>query len=46
MAKLLIWGHATRGQEVIEILEMLGGKNVYDHFQGYSLYWGVLGGES
>lgn len=27
MAKLAILGHATRGKEVIEILEMLGGKN-------------------
>ena len=27
MAKLAIKGHATRGNEVIEILEMLGGKN-------------------
>ena len=27
MAHLAIKGHATRGQEVIEILEMLGGKN-------------------
>lgn len=28
MANLAIKGHATRGKEVIEILEMLGGKNV------------------
>ena len=27
MATLAIRGHATRGNEVIEILEMLGGKN-------------------
>lgn len=27
MANLAIKGHATRGKEVIEILEMLGGKN-------------------
>lgn len=27
MAKLAILGHATRGKEVIEILEMLGGRN-------------------
>ena len=26
MAKLAIKGHASRGKEVIEILEMLGGK--------------------
>lgn len=29
MANLAIKGHATRGKEVIEILEMLGGKNKY-----------------
>lgn len=27
MAQLAILGHATRGKEVLEILEMLGGKN-------------------
>jgi len=31
MAKLLIWGHKTRSQEVIKILKMLGGKNVNDY---------------
>lgn len=31
MAKLLIWGHKTRSQEVIEILETLGGENVRDY---------------
>jgi hypothetical protein len=31
MAKLAIKGHTTRGKEVIEILEMLGGKNVYQY---------------
>ena len=31
MANLAIKGHATRGKEVIEILEMLGGKNVANH---------------
>lgn len=30
MAKLAIKGHPTRGKEVIEILEMLGGKNAYN----------------
>ena len=30
MANLAIKGHATRGKEVIGILEMLGGKNSYD----------------
>ena len=29
MAQLAILGHATRGKEIIEILEMLGGKNPY-----------------
>jgi hypothetical protein len=29
MANLAIKGHATRGKEVIEILEMLGGENKY-----------------
>ena len=31
MAQLAIKGHATRGKEVIEILEMLGGKNLYNY---------------
>ena len=30
MAQLAIFGHATRGKEVIEILEMLGGYNYYN----------------
>ena len=30
MAQLVIKGHVTRGYEVIEILEMLGGKNKYN----------------
>ena len=30
MSNIAILGHATRGKEVIEILEMLGGKNVYN----------------
>ena len=30
MTQLAIRGHATRGKEVIEILEMLGGKNPTD----------------
>lgn len=29
MAQLAIQGHATRGKEVIELLEMLGGKNTF-----------------
>lgn len=41
MANLAIKGHATRGKEVIEILEMLGGKNVanYDGFYTGSFYY-------
>lgn len=35
MAKLAILGHATRGKEVIGILEMLGGKNIHNS-------WGVF----
>ena len=31
MAKLVIKGHATRGKDVIETLEMLGGKNAFGH---------------
>lgn len=31
MANLAIKGHATRGSEVIELLEMLGGINKYKH---------------
>lgn len=35
MAQLAIKGHPTRGKEVIEILEMLGGKN-YFHMDGFT----------
>jgi hypothetical protein len=31
MAQLAIKGHVTRGKEVIEILEMLGGKNIHNY---------------
>ena len=34
MANLAIKGHATRGEEVIEILQMLGGKNGYHRLAG------------
>ena len=34
MANLAIKGHETRGKEVIKILEMLGGTNVYHHRGG------------
>lgn len=43
MANLAIKGHASRGKEVIEILEMLGGKNKY-HFRGDEDEWLVLNG--
>ena len=41
MAQLAIKGHETRGKEVIEILEMLGGKNVanYDGSNTKSFYF-------
>lgn len=38
MLNLAILGHATRGKEVIEILEMLGGKNVFK-YTGYEHLW-------
>lgn len=31
MAQLVILGHKTRSKEVIEILEMLGGRNLRDY---------------
>ena len=34
MRKLAIKGHATRGKEVISILEMLGGNNNYSNYTG------------
>ena len=38
--KLAIMGHPTRGKEVIELLEMLGGKNFnsLSGFDGYAYY--------
>lgn len=36
MTKLAIKGHATRGQEVIQLLEMLGGNNNYSRYCGYN----------
>lgn len=38
--KLAIKEHSTRGKEVIELLEMLGGKNFYNWsgFGGYAYY--------
>ena len=42
--KLAIKSHPTRGNEVIKLLEMLGGKNCYNFsgFDGYAYY--VIGG--
>lgn len=39
MATLAIKGHATRGKEVIEILEMLGGRNTFDSYYGNDVSW-------
>ena len=39
MANLAIKGHAIRGKEVIEILEMLGGKNKYLHLGEFESYF-------
>lgn len=41
MAQLAIKGHPTRGKEVIEILEMLGGKNIHriDAIRDYCVYF-------
>ena len=36
MLKLAIKGHATRGKEVIQLLEMLGGKNIQKHCGDYT----------
>ncbi len=38
---LAIKGHATRGKEIIEILEMLGGKNIYK-LDGEKDLWYIL----
>ena len=32
--KLAIKGHSTRGKEVIELLKMMGGDNIYSHWNG------------
>lgn len=39
MAQLAIKGHSTRGNEVIEILEMLGGRNVGYSGLGFQYYY-------
>lgn len=36
--KLAIKGHPTRGKEVIQLLEMLGGKNIYPLLKGDALH--------
>lgn len=41
MPQLAIRGHATRGSEVIELLEMLGGKNIYK-LDGKKDLWYIL----
>ena len=38
MANLAIKGHPTRGKEVIEILEMLGGKQ-FESYNGNEVNW-------
>lgn len=43
MAELAIKGHPTRGKEVIEILEMLGGNNKYN-FRGDKAHCFILNG--
>lgn len=46
MANLAIRGHETRGNEVIEILKMLGGKNVYNlSGDTWSVYYALENGE-
>ena len=39
--KLAIKGHSTRGNEVIELLEMIGGKNIYN-LTGTKEIWYIL----
>lgn len=39
MANLAIQGHKTRGKKVIEILEMLGGKNIVRNSGKYNNLW-------
>ena len=36
--KLAIRGHSTRGKEVIELLEMMGGKNIHKHNGEANMY--------
>ena len=46
MANLAIKGHATRGKEVIEILEMLGGKNRHEYVASRDYYGFFIGDET
>lgn len=32
--RLSIKGHPTRGKKVIELLKMMGGDNIYSHWNG------------
>lgn len=41
--KLAIKGHSTRGKEVIELLEMLGGKNIHNLYGNNSFEYYVSG---
>ena len=46
MANLAIKGHATRGKEVIEILEMLGGKNRHEYVTDSDCFGFFIGNET
>lgn len=46
MAQLAIKGHATRGEEVIQLLEMLGGKNTFNISNTYpNNFYRISGGD-
>lgn len=46
MARLAIKGHPTRGREVVEILEILGGENKYNiNFTEYNLLYTIREGD-
>ena len=45
MAQLAIIGHPTRGKEVIELLEMLGGKNHFSYDGAYKTLIYTIGSE-
>ena len=46
MAKLAIKGHKTRGKEVIEILEMLGGNNPHKYVAYSDCFYFYIGDET